>query len=507
MENYYNQPIPPVRDQRLQIADSFHGCGCNVSDCSKSGCMLRNNRSFWQTNACQMSLSLMMCATVENAVIIIHGPIGCGTQLHNLSSATTKGKADRGLTAKPVPWLSTNLQEAEVITGGEKKLKETIAYADRTYRPEIIFVVSTCAPNIIGDDVEQIVEQASREVAAQVTAIHCPGFKSRVVASAYDSFYHSLIRHIGFQAIPYKDFTPAFVPSLSNEIGEKSWNYKVAHTVNLFNATSIGPSDEAEMARLLNALDLNVQIYAEYSNADKFRLIPQAALNVSLCNMHDDYMLSYLEREYHMPYVIAGMPIGPVATRKWLLEVASRFDLQERANRFADEEEKLLADAVEPYLPKLKGKKVLLGGGSVRVAAESIFLKSLGMEIVGLRGYNYDSNADPVFDDLAKELPDVPVAISNQAYEFVNQVKTYQPDLIITHNGSQQIPAKLGVPSIQLFDVGGSYFGYNGAFQLVRKMIFALENDHFQKNLAKHAQFPYKESWYEKDPFTYHKEG
>ena len=249
--NYYNQDMPPVRDTRLRIADTFHGCACEMADCSKSGCLLKKNRSFWQTNACQMSLTLMMCSTVQNAVIVMHGPIGCGTQLHGLTKNAANGKAKRNLPNQKAPiWLSSNLGETDVINGGEKKLQETIEYADRTYRPEIIFVVATCAPNIIGDDVEKVVNTTNETCAAQVTALHCPGFRSRVVASAYDSFYHSLIRHINFTPIPYKDYVPDNLVDPAAQLGESVFKYKIAHTVNLFNATSIGNQDEAEMVRL-----------------------------------------------------------------------------------------------------------------------------------------------------------------------------------------------------------------------------------------------------------------
>lgn len=505
--NYYKSAMPPVRDTRLQIADTFHGCACEVADCSKSGCLLKKNRSFWQTNACQMSLTLMMCSTVQNSVIVMHGPIGCGTQLHDLSNKAAKGKQARGVQDQKAPiWLSSNLGEADVINGGEKKLRDTIEYADRTYRPEIIFVVSTCAPNIIGDDVEKVVNLANETCAAQVTALHCPGFRSRVVASAYDSFYHSLIRHINFKPIPYKDYVPDNPADPAAELGEAVFKYKIAHTVNLFNATSIGPQDESEIVRLLSALGLNVRIYAEYSSADDFRMLPFAALNVSLCNMHDDYMLKFLEQEYNMPYIIEGMPIGPDQTRRWLVAIAKFFGLEAQAERLADYEEKKLNQALEPILPQIKGTRVLLGGGSVRVAAEAIALKRIGLDIIGIRGYNYDSNADPVFDDLGKELGEVTVTISNQAYEFVNQLKKYNPDLVITHNGSHAIPARLGYPSIQLFDVGASYFGYTGFYSLAKRIKFALENNNLALNIKKYAVLPYREEWYEKDPFAYQKD-
>ena len=144
----------------------------------------------------------MMAATGENAVIILHAPIGCGAQMSTLESNTTSGKIKRGLDGNSVVWLSTNMQKTDIINGGEGSLRETIRYAEKEFRPEIIFVVATCAPSIIGDDVEDVVKSEAKNISADITSIHCPGFKSRVVASAYDAFYHSLLKHIQFEPEP-----------------------------------------------------------------------------------------------------------------------------------------------------------------------------------------------------------------------------------------------------------------------------------------------------------------
>jgi len=503
--SYYEQNIPPTREQRLTIGDSFCGKSEDLLDCARSGCLLQKNRRFWQTGSCQMHLSLMMASTVENSVIIMHGPLGCGSTLHNLYPATVKGMNKRGKKGKPLTWLSTNLQEADVISGGERKLRETIEYADRTFRPEIIFVVSTCTPNIIGDDVEEVVRQTQKGVAAHVASIHCPGFKTRVVATAYDSFYHGLLKHIPFEP----DLSRANVwvkEEPQAELAELEFNYRKGRTVNLFNATSIGPADEEELVRLLNALQLNVQIYTEYSSLEEYRQMSQAALNISMCNVHDDYLLAYLKEKYGMPYVIEGMPIGVKATRKWLLAVAKHFGLEDKANRIADQEEEKVLKAIQPYLPKLKGKRVLISGGIVRVGEESRVLKELGLEVIGIRAYHYDNGADPVYTSIAEELPEVPVAVSNQLFELANQVVRYKPDLVIGHNGTQGWLAKLGVPSIQLYDVDRAFFGYRGLFSLVKRMAFAFENNSFAQRLAQHVELPYKKEWFSKDAFSYLKD-
>ena len=504
---YYEQNIPPVRDVRLRIGDAFpEGKGCDLLQCSKNGCLLGKKRSFWQANSCQMALTLMMAATIENSVIVMHGPIGCGTQLHMLDSAVRKGNVSRGKQPKPLIWLSTNLRETDVIGGGEAKLKEAIEYADREFRPEIIFVVATCAPNIIGDDIEEVVKTVNKTTAARIVSLHCPGFRSRVVATAYDTFYHGILRHLPFEPIPYKDYVPFDPTEPDYELAVKKYQYKKSHTVNLFNATSIGPEDEKELVRLLNALDLKVQIYAEFSSAEELRLISQAALNVSMCNVHDDYILKYLEKEYGITYVIQGMPIGLKATRDWLMAIAKHFGLEDRAKRLADQEEEKVTKAIQPYLEPIKDKRVLIGGGVIRVATEAILLEELGMKVISIRAYHFDSGAEPVYEVLKEELPEVPVSVSNQAFELVNQLLALKPDLAVIHNGTNGLVAKLGIPSLQLFQVDKNFFGYRGYFDLTKRLGFAMRNPSYQKRLREHIKQPYRQEWYEKDAFSYIKD-
>jgi nitrogenase molybdenum-iron protein alpha chain len=495
--------IPPVRDERLSIGDSFAGRSCDVLNCASSGCMLQKGRRFWQANMCQMSLSIMMAVTVENSVIIEHAPLGCGSILHALGISAAAGKMRRGKQPGSTIWLSTNLQESDVIGGGEQRLHDTILYADREFHPEIIFVVSTCAPNIIGDDVEEVVRAVGAGTEAQVTSLHCPGFKSRVVASAYDAFYHSLLSHIRLEPIPYKDYQPVELSDPDYGLKMRQFNAKKQMTVNLFNATSIGPDDEIELTRLLNAIGIDVRIFAEYCSADELRMVSFAGLNVSMCNVHDDYILKFLLEKYNIPYIICGMPIGIAGTRAWLLEIADHYGLTDKAMSLLDSEEEQLRASLAPLLPQIQGKRVVLDGGVIRSGAEALMLKELGVEVIGVNAFHYDNNADPVLFDLAEALPDVPFAISNQSFELINQLKKLKPDLAISHNGTHGALARAGITSMQLFDVNNPFFAFNGIYRFVRKMIFALRNTSYQDRLSLYAELPYKEDWYSKDPFFY----
>jgi nitrogenase molybdenum-iron protein alpha chain len=450
-----------------------------------------------------MALSLMMATTVENSVIVMHAPGGCGALLHSLSAQSAKGRAQRGKTPASVPWLSTNLSEADVIGGGEKKLRETIEYADREFRPEIIFVVVTCAPSIIGDDVEEVVRQARPAVSADVVSLHCPGFRSRVVASAYDTFYHGILRGLNLSPEPRADFRPPPEGCPDDGLAEKKYRYQKSRTVNVWNATSIGAADEKEVERLLTALGLKVRFFAEYSSRDELRLVAEAGLNVSMCNVHDDYMLKYLKEKYGIPYVIAGMPIGFRHTREWLLRIAGHFGLEKQAGTLADHEEGLARRAIEPFLEQVRGKSVLMCGGVVRVGSEATALSELGLNVLGIRAYHYDEGAEPVFEDVGENLPDTPVSVSNQLFEMTHQIKTLRPDLVISHNGTQGYIAKLGVPSIQLFNVDSSFFAYSGIYQILRRIVFEFKNTSYRERLSRHIKLPYRQSYFDGDAFKY----
>ena len=111
LENkYVEKAIPPTREERLEATDTYHGCSCDLLECSRNCCLKGRDRDFWQgSSACQMFLSVMMSAPIENTVLIMHGPIGCGHQIHMVTNSTNAGKTARGLVPKPVNWISTNL--------------------------------------------------------------------------------------------------------------------------------------------------------------------------------------------------------------------------------------------------------------------------------------------------------------------------------------------------------------------------------------------------------------
>ncbi len=96
---------------------------------------------------------------------------------------------------------------------------------------------------------------------------------------------------------------------------------------------------------------------------------------------------------------------------------------------------------------------------------------------------------------------DYVIDIANmQPFEQVNLVKRLKPDVFI---GVPEWAAKLGIPTTHVLDMKRPTMGYDGLLFLGNKIADQLENPGFNVKLSQHVKLPYKESWYEKDPFQY----
>ncbi|MDR2305221.1 MAG: hypothetical protein LBE10_11625 [Treponema sp.] len=503
LEVNFNSREPQTREISRRTGFAYGGCTRDMTNCARKGCLINCDRTFTQGTGCQMSVSTLISFSVKDSVVIMHGPVGCGSNSHLIDfSVRTYGTA-RGVKMSGARWFSTNLTESEVIGGGEEKLKRTILDAERQFRPTAIFILMTCTPAIIGDDIDEVVNRLQPEVAATLVPLHCPGFKAKVFSGAYDVVYHGILQKFSFEPKPYVDYLPFNKDDRDYELKVKQYEYEKAHTVNLYNAWSIGPQDEAEIRRLLEAIGLNVQIFVEFKEPDEWRKITEAALNVSFCHVHDLYFIEFLKQKFGMPYLTPNIPIGSSATRNFIMEIAEFFGLEKEAEKILSREEEKLKAALAPIRKRVKGKRVLISGGYLRIGTTGLLANEIGMDVAAFRHFNFDSFGNKLFDEIADTIGDIPNSISNQPSELVNQVKKLKPDIAISHPGVGVWVNKLGIPSITLFAQRFAFFGYRGAYDLARRIDRTLLNTNYSKNLSRNTALPYKESWYEKSPYHY----
>jgi len=488
----------PGREERVTACIAYGGSACGFSKKDKA-CLSHQERGFSQAGLCQLLPTLGMLLTLPDTAIVVHGAIGCASTGFGGNIGIRLRHVQRGITnAKDTVWVSTNLTESEVVHGGEAKLEKTIYEVYENIKPKSIIVLQTCAPSIIGDDLSSVIDKVREKLPIPIAASTCEGFKTKVWATGYDVAFHAIVH--GFIEKD-KEGPPARKKGRAE--GERP-------IVNIINLASVGKPDEDEITRMLNAIGIDVVIGPNFASRETIRKMTQADLTVSVCPTHDDYFVDYLHTQYGIPYVLKDMPIGLENTRQWLIDIARKLGLEKEAESFIKEETAKALKAVEQYSPILKGKSVYLSAGEFRALVTASLFQELGLQVVGLRAYHHDNFGDEYYDKLVdtQQGKDFAVDIANfQPFELTNLLKKIKPDLFIGHITDNIWAAKLGIPVVTIFRIFDYYIGYRGFYEVAKKAARVLRNPAFNINLSKNVKHPYKQEWYDENPFKYIKAG
>ncbi|MCC8190196.1 MAG: nitrogenase component 1, partial [Planctomycetes bacterium] len=437
---------PPRREDRHPSTCLAYGgsvCG-SKREGKRCALMADADRAFTQGSICPLLPAMGMMASLPETAVLMHGAVGCGSCAHGTNANVRSGHAARRGRPADALWFSTALDEVDVITGGDDKLARAIREVDAAFNPAAIFVVAGCLPAIIGDDIDAVAARVQPEVNARLLPVHCEGFKSRFMATAYDAVYHALGRNL--------------LPEPGAVVRDET-------VVNIMNVSSMGRVDELELERLVNELGLQANFYPVFARPESLRKAASAALSVCTCPTHDDYFLSHLEEKYGVPYIIRHMPVGIANTSQWLRDVGAALGRGEEADRLARAEEAELRAALEEFLPLFRGKRVFVSAGEYRSLATASLLKELGFEISGIRSFHYDEFAEVELEKLRADGRDFTWSVANvQPYEEANLLQRNRPDLFLGHWHGNNTAARLGIPTHVIYNTGYGYIGYRGVY-------------------------------------------
>ena len=140
--------------------------------------------------ACVFCGSRVVLYPIADAVHLVHGPIGCAAYTWDIRGALSSGPELHRLS------FSTDLQERDVIFGGEKKLYQALTELIDRHHPNAAFVYSTCIVGIIGDDLEAICKRVSQEKNIPVIPVKSEGFKGNKRAG-YNAACTAMFRLVG----------------------------------------------------------------------------------------------------------------------------------------------------------------------------------------------------------------------------------------------------------------------------------------------------------------------
>src|SRR5210317_1844215 len=131
--------------------------------------------------SCSFCGSRVVLYPIADALHLVHGPIGCAVYTWDIRGALSSGPELHRLS------FSTDLQELDVVFGGEKKLAKALDELIDLHKPKAAFVYSTCIVGIIGDDLEAVCKKTSAEKGIPVLPVESSGFKKGNKRGGYEA--------------------------------------------------------------------------------------------------------------------------------------------------------------------------------------------------------------------------------------------------------------------------------------------------------------------------------
>lgn len=466
-----------TRESRLGSITGYIGDLDDLAKQSKCGSLRGCSRCFSQSSTCLSSCCLSQLAGIRDVAVVHHGPSGCSTTGTQIYTVTRQVAAKRGIVNNSV-YIGTDMNEEDTIFGAGDSLREIVIETNRRYRPKAIFVSSSCATGIIGEDIDSIVEELREEIEVPVVAVHCEGFKSRVWATGFDLSDHAILSAIvkppreKRNAINFKNF----FESARNEIIEIFKNFDVEPVFLYANATV------EELAHMSEAL-----------------------ATVCICGTLGNYLGNGLEEKFGVPYIRTINPLGVTGFETWLRQIGSVIYKESEVEKYIEAERIKYIPQIEEVKKELKGLRAVIAMGPGYTFEVSRVLQELGMEIVWAAAWHYDKryeNGDvpPSMDYLLNNTENFPVSIADQQnYEVLNILNKYKPDLYLSrHPGSTVWAIKQGYPAVYVADEY-MIFGYKGTLDFAYSVLDTIRNRSFEKNLAKRVKLPYTDWWYKQE--------
>ena len=378
---------------------------------------------------------------IKEALPLIHGPLGCFYHIRYLLSLRS---------GKPVRIISSEMNQNDVVFGAEDKLKEKIIEADQKYSPQIITVLSSCASSIIGENINQVIDEVKNEVNAELICINSGGFE-------------------GSQIEGYQESLTVLIDLME---AENKNSYITGNSLNLIGQYRGGP-DLKILKKYFNRLEINLNcVLTSGCTLQEIKKAPRASLNISMCEASAIEPCELMQKKFNTPFLHETIPIGVKATRNYLNAICKEINHE---YIFTDDEKKAEKE-IQKYLPQLKGKKAIIVAGATRAIAFTEFITELGMEPVLICLDFEGKYTDYKLTNLMEKLKIHPIILKQPEYtEILIKAKNLKPDIILGGMGEIGLSSELKIPLIDVMHAQEVTFGFDGVVNLTRKIYESLK--------------------------------
>ena len=440
----------------------FYGKLSELYQLTKQG-KIKTNLQGSHTRPCKFWTALKVLSGLRDTIVIAHGPRGCAFGVKKTYKLTNC----RNSATVYEPVISTNMQEKQIIYGGEKELKKAILEVYSKYRPKLIVVATSCASGIIGDNVDNIVDRIKDQIDTKITTIHCEGFAGEY-RTGFDLAFEKLVEFME----PPTDKSRKELCDSVNIVGGRMGPER----------TEID-TDVKELIRLIKKMGARVNaVIAGYCSLEELKHAPSVAVNCTRCLDFGYTIGQKMLEKFNTPLNSTILPYGIRATEMWLKGAAKHLRMQDKAQKVMAEEFESIKKEFNEAKKYLIGKTAIVEGhDAIRSLSIAHMLESdFAMRTIIYNFHPWSTKARRTSIDYMLETgidPEILITKGTLAFGKYESMKQTEEELLeflggLSPKTTVYFGSSLSFPSISLVDLNAILnrprFGYRGALKVAK---------------------------------------
>ncbi len=441
----------------LKVQQVLNEPGCEINQAKsgkdrKKGCT-RQLVPGAAAGGCAFDGAKIALQPLTDVAHLVHGPIACeGNSWDNRGAYSSGSKLYR-------TGFTTDINELDVIYGGEKRLFRSVREIIEKYDPPAVFVYQTCVTALIGDDIEAVCRAATQKFGKPVIPVDAPGFAGN----------KNLGNKLAGEAL------------LDYVIGTAEPEIATPYDINIIGEYNLA-GELWQVKPLLDELGIRVLAcisgdarYHEVACSHRARaammVCSKAMINIAR-KMHERYGIPFFEGSF---YGVSDMSDALRQIAGLLVQRGAADELLGRTELLIRREEARAWSRLRQFTQRLRGKRVLLITGGVKSWSVVAALQEVGMEIVGT------STKKSTLEDKEK----IKTLMGEDAHaiddmtprEIYALLRDARADIMLSGGRSQFIALKARVPWLDINqERHHAYAGYEGMVELVRQIDLALHS-------------------------------